>query len=718
MRISKLATVTSLIVVLVAPSWCLGQEPVNTDQLRRRVRELESMKLADRTPSIQETQKRSLLSVYRQFQVLLQDDITSLENMKAMVPNGDTALHARIARQIQDLTQEWNATVDKIKELVSLLQTAGAPNLANAAPKTSRRPTRRSVATNTNRTVVTDSASAGNAAASNGNSSDGRIETDAVAISDNGNGGSATSSALAGDATSSASAAPATSSAPAAPQSTATPVPFVFAEADLAKCDPKAPRVLLGAIETTANSIVFDDNPDALSGEFPKIFVYSVLGGLSEEIAKLDRYRYMGETARTDVQVGASAKSSGSTSAIEKPGISELLAWSIEHGAITKQVNDTVLTLNTSPYALFAATHGDTPETYENYNFFSRLGVSASFDIDSNQALLANARRKQLREWSARFRLTGDRTTRSAGFSKYWEREVKPAIEKRLLALSSTESLFDAEPALRELSGKVESETNSEITAYLSKNPLTDKTDKTARAREIGKIILCKAHASIFVPLNTSGEGKIEITPQIRARIPQLVRGLADAHDAVNLARASLEKYLKELEERPLATFAYTNQRTDTGSDYSVFQFLYERKAFDPMKLIANAGVSFYHKPDDTINQQRVRDFNLALSFEGKTQSPFVSMEEDLSQITYSFTGSYQRLFENRHVPGKRADIGVAQFKIEFPVAMGFRLPFSVTYASASETSQKREVRANFGINLDTLKLLALRRLASLALKP
>src|SRR5689334_14228358 len=189
MRISKLATVTSLIVVLVAPSWCLGQEPVNTDQLRRRVRELESMKLANRTPSIQETQKRSLLSMYRQFQVLLQDDITSLENMKAMVPNGDTALHARIARQIQDLTQEWNATVDKIKELVSFLQTTAAPNLANAAPKASRRSTRRNVATNTNPRVVTDSASDGNAAASNGNSRDGRSENDAVAMSDTGNGG-------------------------------------------------------------------------------------------------------------------------------------------------------------------------------------------------------------------------------------------------------------------------------------------------------------------------------------------------------------------------------------------------------------------------------------------------------------------------------------------------------------------------------------------------
>ena len=87
-----------------------------------------------------------------------------------------------------------------------------------------------------------------------------------------------------------------------------------------------------------------------------------------------------------------------------------------------------------------------------------------------------------------------------------------------------------------------------------------------------------------------------------------------------------------------------------------------------------------------------------------------------MSNITYAFTGSYQRLLENKRIPSRRADIGVAQFKVEFPISMGFRLPFSITYASSTETSRKREVRASFGINLDAAKLLALRKLAALSL--
>jgi hypothetical protein len=142
---------------------------------------------------------------------------------------------------------------------------------------------------------------------------------------------------------------------------------------------------------------------------------------------------------------------------------------------------------------------------------------------------------------------------------------------------------------------------------------------------------------------------------------------------------------------------------------------LYSNKTTEGLNIIGNAGVSFYHRPDEALNQRRVRDFAAALSFEGVLgRSPFLMEEEDESRVTYAFTGRYQRMLENRGVEGRKADIGVAQFKVELPVFAGMSLPFSVTYANATELVKEDHVRANFGFTIDTDKLLQVFRLGQL----
>jgi hypothetical protein len=114
------------------------------------------------------------------------------------------------------------------------------------------------------------------------------------------------------------------------------------------------------------------------------------------------------------------------------------------------------------------------------------------------------------------------------------------------------------------------------------------------------------------------------------------------------------------------------------------------------------------------MNQRTVRDFAAAISFEGIAgRSPFLSSSgnEDQSRITFAFTGRYQRLLENRHMSGRKADWAVAQFKIEVPFLTGVRLPFSGTYANATELIKEDKVRANFGLTFDADKLFAVTRL-------
>jgi hypothetical protein len=149
---------------------------------------------------------------------------------------------------------------------------------------------------------------------------------------------------------------------------------------------------------------------------------------------------------------------------------------------------------------------------------------------------------------------------------------------------------------------------------------------------------------------------------------------------------------------------------------------LFEKKSSENFNIIANAGFSLYHKPNKDMNQRQFRDFALALSFQGNAgRSPFLGEGEsemglreedklDQSRITFSFTGRYQRLFENRGVANKRADIANAQFKLEIPFFTGVSLPFSVTYASATEERNKSHVRANFGLTLDADKIFQIKR--------
>ena len=94
-------------------------------------------------------------------------------------------------------------------------------------------------------------------------------------------------------------------------------------------------------------------------------------------------------------------------------------------------------------------------------------------------------------------------------------------------------------------------------------------------------------------------------------------------------------------------------------------------------------------------------------------RSPLVERSEAQNPVLLSFTGRYQRLLENRGVVGRKADIGVAQFKLELPVHSGITLPISLTFANATELINEKHVRAHFGFTIDTDKLFAVNKPAT-----
>lgn len=519
--------------------------------------------------------------------------------------------------------------------------------------------------------------------------------------------------------TSAVSTAPATN--PAAPQK----VPPVSAATCSGSTNPysDAPPLLLDAIERVADTIIAGRRTpaDAVALKFDDMFLYAVAHAVDpnddssiSSVKGIKAYQYLGETIRTDKQIGAPAKGTGTTSLIEKPSFARLLGFAVEHGAITQQVSATGLTLSTSPYLLYTfGNGGDTAENYQRAGVLNRIGLSATFDLKDQNNALANASRNQLSDWSVKARLFGDRSTRSKGFQDFWNKPGGPreAIEGRLAAVTAAFASVGPgfDPAFDAFTN-VKPDLQAVVTAVAA-GPSYTAANAENKKRLLTSASLCVIRKEVYDPISNnsfpvSSAKRDQINNELMPRIAASMRN-------IEAVRKLLNDQLEEFQKGPLATFAYLNHRRPIGSDYSEAKFLYshEGPTLDPLKLVANFGASFYNKPNPALNQQRLRDIAFGLSFEGQSSSPFLKDTADLSKITYAFTGSYQRTFENRGVLGKKADIAAFQFKLDVPIFAGFSLPLAVTYANATEQERKSHVRFNFGSGFDFDKLLAIMKL-------
>lgn len=509
------------------------------------------------------------------------------------------------------------------------------------------------------------------------------------------------------------------------PAPTPTPLSPV-ADCNSSNSYKNAPPLLTDLVEKVAEQIIekakFTQDPVELkrpvNGSFPRMVFYGVADALTvntdtpvRSIKNLKAYQYLGETARTDKQVGAGSSSAGTTSAIEKPGFARLLGFAVEKGAILKDVNGSSLTLSTSPYVLYTMNGGgDTAENYARAGFLNRVGVSATFNIEDQNTVLASAKRNQLTDWSVRARLYGDRSTRSKAFQDAWRKDIQPAIEARLNVDTGVNKFMNDHPDEFGDFDLANDQINAAVgqlmltTAYLSANDADRKTMLT-------NAILCNIKSGVFDEINSNRE---RISNSSRDEIVNnFVPSLAAALDNLEVVRGVLKDKLDALAKGPLATFAYINHRQPAASDYSEFKFLFEqdKTVFGMLNIVGNASFTMYNKPNPLLNQSRVRDFNAALSFEGAVDSPFLKNQPDLSKITYAFTGTYQRMMENEGMVGRKPDLAAFQFKLDVPIYGGLNFPIAVTYANGSEHTNKSDTRLNFGFKFDMDKLFALTKL-------
>jgi len=148
-------------------------------------------------------------------------------------------------------------------------------------------------------------------------------------------------------------------------------------------------------------------------------------------------------TAQTNKQVGPPPSSAGSTSAVQKVGIPELLGIAVNNGAVTNNVTGTTMTLSSSPYGFITAFRrdDDTQSNYNKYWLAARIGVSATFNVASSTDALASVTRKQASQWQVKgtFR---DTSVRSSEVNKLFSTSLQEAADAIVRDASS--EVFDA----------------------------------------------------------------------------------------------------------------------------------------------------------------------------------------------------------------------------------------------------------------------------------
>jgi len=424
----------------------------------------------------------------------------------------------------------------------------------------------------------------------------------------------------------------------------------------------------------------------------------------------------IGELMRADKQIGAPAGSAGTTTVSERAALPMLLGFAFEHGAVQKEQNGDTFTVDTSPYALWLITEPDTQDLYQSRRgTLSRMiGVSASFAMSDPGSGMNDLTPDTVSSVRAKVTL-GDRSTRSAKFHTLWVERAQPVFEEKLDAqiqqlaalVPTTDSVLTQKRRTIWSGGTGPLATRLTESLTKSAAPIGSEARAIGLAAALGRG-LCE---SITIPAN---RGELEADTRLsaeeleanRLRVAEL-----DAH-----GRQAVKALVQAFQgEQLLASLVYDFNRVADGSDHSDLRFVLDGVPdrifggwLQRQHLTINAFVSLNHDPDAAIGQEALREYGVNISLNPTFQSPLHVRGDEFSRIAISIAGSFERLAEID------ANLGVVQGRLEWPIAAGFSLPLSVSYASRTETSAKREFSFGIGADFDIERILALARLGAL----
>src|SRR5688572_29657010 len=130
--ISRAFVYACIFILLATSTVAQEQQSRDTDLLRVKIEQFENTDITSKSTSVQSIYQRTLLRLYSQLNLALQQDIKDLKNMLSAVGGVDAESHKEITLQIQKLTREQDGASEKIQTLNGDVRTSvSSDNVTN-----------------------------------------------------------------------------------------------------------------------------------------------------------------------------------------------------------------------------------------------------------------------------------------------------------------------------------------------------------------------------------------------------------------------------------------------------------------------------------------------------------------------------------------------------------------------------------------------------------
>jgi len=437
------------------------------------------------------------------------------------------------------------------------------------------------------------------------------------------------------------------------------------------------------------------------------------------------------EDRRTDEQIGAGSRQSGTTTLIAKPSVPSLLSLAVENGALARETSGTTITFRGNAGGIIQALqkHGFTAiagaEADPIYKGLGRLSGSVSFDTsrgaqpagDSTEGSEPprqpefTADKRQVSAWSLRAQLVN---TKKRSGDVFWTR----ILDK--IPLTDADEAANRAVTEALLRDEKVAEWVGQFNAALRGFRLSRPVDDAARTRLVERLqglvvdLLARIPEPAPDPTAPTVAEKLAMlaTDTDTAKQQLAVLNAAERIDAIAQRLNALVETDETLQNEPnvgvIVTAEYLVDRPVTGPSLGTARLIVSRD-FAASSYTFNAGTTFF-PADMPTSARRAYDVHAGI----QVDLPLGSATS-VGTVILSFSGKYQRLLQDALdglgglSGGTKGNIVYGQARVTIPTgATGVRVPLSVTYSNRTELiTDEKQVRGHVGVSYDLDALFA-----------
>lgn len=409
------------------------------------------------------------------------------------------------------------------------------------------------------------------------------------------------------------------------------------------------------------------------------------------------------EDARTDKQLGAPAATAGATSLVSKGGVPAILAFAVEHGAMTQTADETSVTLRGNAVGWLDLLQGQ--------NFVT------AYDDDSRFA-------RALRRWSYSFTFDAAPEAPAPSAERPDPEELEQAIDdegRQLTAYSVRFMFHDGRDPRRadnraSLEGLVQGPGLELLEATDFFKPVLESPDYRGWIAETrltlsapGDLAQGDVERILYRRLEVLRQLMLTRLPDFDAHVARFVRALRTFDGART-------EWFARLQQRLIVAAELVRNRPLNLPASSTVRLIVEGRPWSSAwDITANAAVTYQDDGTANVPEPRevggLRDIQIGLQAERSLGKASSCLDEGSGIGRPSLAIEYlsRRLsddavvrFAGHDFTVEKGWIHAAQARITIPVkGSGVKIPLSVSIANRTELLREKNVRAHLGVSFD-----------------